>query len=48
MKRGCGRTCGCDDLCPRAEAMVDDRERDDAGWMADREADRFEREVLGL
>lgn len=44
----CGRTCGCDELCDfgerKAEAMHD-TERDPSGWMADRAADRAERNM---
>lgn len=41
-----------DEDCPacltRAELTAADYEADPLGWMADREAERYEREVLGL
>ena len=47
--KGCGRTCGCEDACPRAEAAAEERvygiERDTG--MSDREADRYERWLQG-
>ena len=38
IRKICGRTCGCDDLCPRAEAAIDDspnRYDDYDGRLAD-------------
>lgn len=45
----CGISCGCQEACPsleeRAERRRDEWEPDPYGWQADREADRYERQL---
>jgi hypothetical protein len=41
----CGRTCGCDEACPRAERMAEDRKTAWSGsdMAVDQEQGRYER-----